>query len=760
MNNMTDFTNQIGIYLSSAYNALQNHGVILPEKKNVKNLAPLINTVIAGEGLKRYQTIESAAAAEFQGEPDLRLVYDDNKNFYGLYRYTLNNGFAIANTQFNVKPELLWDKTLYTNIGVIQGTLNTDVPTITEQLSTLLYVGHNFSQGLGIELVDASYLFANSTYSRLPKELRTYNTSNMAYMFYNCYNLTTFPILYYNNIQNMENMFLNCLNLDRTSVNSVIATLPNFTQLINANSNNLQTYLGFAYDIANYGVSRLALRSAYNNGWDVPMDWATIIINYNTVEDSLIQTTSLEEPEDGFDIYMISNFLTNIDKTKVLTMDISGITKMQGANEYGNIGIFNNCINLTDITFDGTSNIRYMNNFFKNCSNLINISGFSSESAIGVSSLFQNCKTLKSLPNLFLNNVDYACGMFENCYNITEVPELNLGRVSNFTNMFSSCYNLTIAPQINTENAKRFDYMFKACTNLQTVYNYNTANITSMRGMFSQCNNLINIPDFNTEKVIDMSWIFSECNNLITLPQFNTTKVQNVSGMFSQTNITDIPLTYDFSNVLNTSNMFSYAAIINVPYIHTNNVSDASSMFYQANNIMNFAQSDFNFSKTINLSFTFGEVVNINTFPNITTTHMLKDTSSMFLNCYNLNEAMAFETTSVYNASKMFYNCTNLITVPLYNLSAATNIENMFYNCSNLTDTSYLNIIEGLPLAAQLTNQYANNIGLNIDRMTVTHMVLLQQKGYLGLEIPPYDIYYSTISDTQNYISETIERGI
>ena len=47
-----------------------------------------------------------------------------------------------------------------------------------------------FGLSLGLErLIDASYLFANTTYTKLPKTLRTYYTNNMAYMFYNCKNL-------------------------------------------------------------------------------------------------------------------------------------------------------------------------------------------------------------------------------------------------------------------------------------------------------------------------------------------------------------------------------------------------------------------------------------------------------------------------------------------------------------------------------------------------------------------------------------------
>lgn len=761
MNNMMNLTNQIGVYLSSAYNALQNHGATIPNKKNVKNLSAVINTVIAGEGMKRYQDIESAAAAGYQGEPDLRLVYDNKNNFYGLYRYTLNNGFQIAESQFNATAKMLWDKQLYTNIGIIQGTLNTNTPTSDKQLSALIRVGQDFGLSLGLErLIDASYLFANTTYTKLPKTLRTYYTNNMAYMFYNCRNLKTFPILHYQSIENMENMFLNCSNLDKQSVDLVLSTLPKFSSLVNASSNNLQTYLGFNYDFANYGVSRLAIYTAYNNGWDVPMDWATITMNYNTISDSSIRTISLEEPDDGFDIYMIPNALNSLGRETISTLNISGVESLQGASEYGRISILGGCTNLTDISFDSTANLRYMDSFFNNCNNLKNISGFSTESAIRVSNLFRHCYNLDNIPTLQLNHAIHADGIFAECRNIKEVSELNLGLASNIACLFSNCYNLTTAPIINTSNAIYFDNMFAGCSNLNSLYSYNTTRAISMASMFSRCENIINIPDLMTENVSNMSYMFYNCSNLVTLPNMNVSRVRDASGMFYRLNIKDMPAMYTFNSLTNTADMFAFSSITNVPYVQTNRVSDASSMFNNCINITSFAQSEFNLSKAIDLSFTFGNVKNIIDFPNIITTKSLRNTVSMFLNCNSMINAPAFETASVQNAMNMFYNCENLIDVPLYNLMAATSIENMFYNCLNLSDKSYTNIIAGLPQAAQLTNQYVDNIGLNIEKLTVTHMVMLRQKGYLGIEIPPYGLNYSMIQNTQNYIIETIERGI
>lgn len=761
MNNMMNLTNQIGIYLSSAYNALQNHGATIPAKKNVKNLSAVINTVIAGEGMKRYQDLNSAAAAGYQGEPDLRLVYDNKNNFYGLYRYTLNNGFQVAETQFNAKSDMLWDKKLYTNIGIITGSLNTNTPSSAAQLAALMRVGQDFGLSLGLErLIDASYLFANTTYTKLPKTLRTYYTNNMAYMFYNCRNLKTFPNLYYHSIENMENMFLNCSNFDNQSVNLVLSTLPNFSSLINASSNNIQTYLGFNYNLVNYGVSRLAIYTAYNNGWDVPMDWATIVMNYNTVSNPTIISTTLEEPEDGFDIYMIPNFLNTLGKTTVSTLNISGIGNLQGASEYGRVSILGGCENLTDVSFDSTANLRYMDGFFNKCYNLKNISGFSTQSALRTSNLFQYCYNLDNIPALHLNNTIQADGMFAECVNIKGVPELNLGLASNIACLFSNCCNLATAPAMNTSNALYFNSVFEGCNSLTYVYNYNTTRAISMASIFSRCENLINIPDLITENVSNMSRMFYNCYNLVSLPNMNVSRVRDASGMFYKTKIAAVPASYEFTSLTNTANMFAFTSIVNIPNIYTNGVSDASSMFYNCFNIVNFAQSEFNLSKATDLSFTFGNVQNVIDFPNITTTKSLRNTTSMFFNCNSMINAPAFETASVQNTMNMFYNCENLVDVPLYNLSAATRIENMFYNCFNLSDTSYTNIISGLPLAAQLTNQYVDNIGLNIEKLTVTHMVMLRQKGYLGIEIPPYGLNYSMIQNTQNYIIETIERGI
>ena len=49
---------------------------------------------------------------------------------------------------------MLWDKQLYTNIGLIQGTLNTNTPTSDRQLSALVRAGQDFWIKLGIRKIN------------------------------------------------------------------------------------------------------------------------------------------------------------------------------------------------------------------------------------------------------------------------------------------------------------------------------------------------------------------------------------------------------------------------------------------------------------------------------------------------------------------------------------------------------------------------------------------------------------------------------
>lgn len=58
--------------------------------------------------------------------------------------------------------------------------------------------------------------------------------------------------------------------------------------------------------------------------------------------------------------------------------------------------------------------------------------------------------------------------------------------------------------------------------------------------------------------------------------------------------------------------------------------------------------------------------------------------TAMFQNCYSLEEAPFFDTSSATATGLMFSNCHSLKVVPNYNLSSTTSVGQMFFNCDSL----------------------------------------------------------------------------
>lgn len=62
----------------------------------------------------------------------------------------------------------------------------------------------------------------------------------------------------------------------------------------------------------------------------------------------------------------------------------------------------------------------------------------------------------------------------------------------------------------------------------------------------------------------------------------------------------------------------------------------------------------------------------------------VSNTSSLFLNCFNIKSTPIFNTASVTTMDSMFSGCRNLTSVPLFNTANVTNMNSMFANCSSL----------------------------------------------------------------------------
>ncbi len=349
--------------------------------------------------------------------------------------------------------------------------------------------------------------------------------------------------------------------------------------------------------------------------------------------------------------------------------------------------------------------------------------------------------TLSQTTNLNLQQLKDRVSIYSNLSSLRLYPT-----VTNISNLFFGLSNLTIVPNMDTSNVIDMSYMFEECNNLMTVPNFDTSNVTSMSSMFEYCQNLNTIPNFDTSNVTDMVAMFDSCYNLNIIPNLDTSNVVSMYGMFQYDyNLATVP-NFDTSNVTSMVYMFySCHNLTNVPNFDTSNVTSMVYMFDDCSNLTSVP--NFNTSKVTNMGNMLGSCSNLKNVPNFDTSNVVS-MYYMFAFCNNLVNAPTLNTSKVTDMCCMFRNCLNLITVSEFNTNNVTSMSEMFSYCSNLSANSYANIANSLPLAANLSNYYLLNIGLNIENFTLEQKKILGNKGYI--EAIPYIINTSNVSTYWN----------
>ena len=274
---------------------------------------------------------------------------------------------------------------------------------------------------------------------------------------------------------------------------------------------------------------------------------------------------------------------------------------------------------------------------------------------------------------------------------------LTTDQVKAKTRVYSDLSYLELDSSI-TSLARFFQYQ----SNLKCIPNINTSKIVNMYSMFSSCNKLTSVPNFDTSNVVDMYSMFSSCNNLTSVPEFDTSNVTNMYSMFSScSNLQNVP-NFDTSNVVNMSHILSSCSRLeNIP--------------------------NWNTSKVTNMSYAFTWCVQFNKVLNLDTSNVT-NMSGIFFNCRALTD-VSLNTYNVTDMTSTFSGCNNLVTVPVLNTSNVTSMYGTFYGCTNLSDASIANIVNMLPNASQLTNQYISSIGLNLARFDDDQLRILNNKG-------------------------------
>ena len=428
--------------------------------------------------------------------------------------------------------------------------------------------------------------------------------------------------------------------------------------------------------------------------------------------------------------------------------------------------MFRDCSGLTSLIVSGfdTSSVTNIGGMFYNCTGLttLDVSGFDTSSVTDMGGMFYNCTGLTSLDvsGFDTSSVTDMGGMFYNCTGLTslDVSGFDTSSATSVANMFYGCSHLTsldlshfvMGATTSSEN------MLAGCSTLKTLTlsdsfrGIHAGACTGVGTAASPCE--LYVPDSFDFGSIDTSgsafqwksgWFhrFSEpyvllsadgktlsfyCDNSKndrqgTLYELNTGA--NAPGWFSAGSaVTTVVFDSSFATVRPTStygwfqNMAALTTIEGLGYLHTDGVTDMTSMFSGCSSLFSLDLSSFVTSSVTDMHEMFRDCSGLTSLvvsgfdtSNVTSMYGLFfncakittldvsgfSTSSvtnmgwMFAGCSRLTSLVVsgFDTSSVTNMYGMFVNCTGLTTIDVsgFDTSSVTDMGGMFYNCTGLT---------------------------------------------------------------------------
>ncbi len=315
--------------------------------------------------------------------------------------------------------------------------------------------------------------------------LNTSEVTDMSYMFYQCFALTSLDLSYFNTakVTDMSYMFSQCSNLSTIYVGSGWSTAA-----VTASSNmffdceslvggqgttydgthNDATYAHIDGGTANpgYFTEAIAASEAYAVYTE---DNTTLTFYYDNQRSSRSGTTyGLNLGSEGMEWHETSYFITQVVFDPSFA-DVRPTTTSQWFEGMSNVR------SITGLEYLNTDSVTDMSKMFSGCRSLTNVdlSHFNTSNVTSMYFMFAECRALTSLDlsNFNTDNVTTMECMFLYCMGLTSVDLSGFtnARVTRTSNMFEGCYALTTIYADNGWSlpANNYSYaMFADCTNL------------------------------------------------------------------------------------------------------------------------------------------------------------------------------------------------------------------------------------------------------------------------------------------------------
>ena len=359
-----------------------------------------------------------------------------------------------------------WDVSAYKNRSVMAWV----IADTTDTTKYHLYIG---GDGGVIANENSSNIFSGFKKLQQITFENNFNTSNvtdMSYMFYLCYQLTSLDVSNWDtsSVINMSHMFGRCgftgLDVSKWNTSNVIDMSYMFQDCDSLTS----------LDVSKWDTSNVTDMSyMFHNCYDI-----------TSLDVSKWDTSSVDTTERMFDN---CRSLINLNVSDWNTSNVIDMSYM-----------FDNCSSLINLNVSdwNTSNVTDMMAMFWNCTSLtsIDVNDWDTSNVTDMSSMFEACTKLISLDasNWNTSSVTDMAQMFNDCTSLTTVNigNWNTSNVKSMNGMFWDCSRLTQLNLCNWDTNKVTDmfHMFYNTSNLRSIYvgsNWTTANASSTTDMFT-----------------------------------------------------------------------------------------------------------------------------------------------------------------------------------------------------------------------------------------------------------------------------------
>ena len=385
--------------------------------------------------------------------------------------------------------------------------------------------------------------------------LNTDSVTNMAYMFADCYALTSLDLSHFNtaNVKNMSYMFADCYltSLDLSSFNTDNVTNMHYMFQNCSALTTIYASSGWNLPANNFSYAMFLSCRKLVGGQGTTYDKDHVDAEYARIDGGPGNPGYFTAVPVAYACYTSDNTTLTFyyDSNRVvhgLTYDLNEVS-MSGdyAPDWYPIRA-----SVTQVVFDPSfADAIFSTNYkwFDGMSNLVSITGMeylNTRYSQVMSYMFNGCYRLTSLDLSHLDTqrvVDMSY-MFNNCSGLTnlDLSAFSTGKLKYMGYMFKGCRGLTSLDlsTLNTSKVTDMSYMLYGCTGLTSLdlSDLDTHSVTDMSYMFYGCTGLTNLDlsDLDTHSVTKMSYMFNGCTGLTTLDlsSFNTTKVTTMRNMF------------------------------------------------------------------------------------------------------------------------------------------------------------------------------------------------------------------------------------